>query len=112
MAGLFRTIAGAPRGQRRSAAGRPAAETPTAETAKPPAAAGSAENEATALDRAEKLLHAYELTEAMIADAAGLQHCIDKLVRAYRVRGHMAADLDPLGLPRPSRPNSTPSISA
>ena len=86
----------------------PPAETPTAETAKPPAAAGSAENEATALDRAEKLLHAYELTEAMIADAAGLQHCIDKLVRAYRVRGHMAADLDPLGLPRPSPPELDP----
>ncbi len=35
--------------------------------------------------------------------AAGIQHCVDKLVRAYRVRGHMVARIDPLELvPRKS----------
>jgi 2-oxoglutarate dehydrogenase E1 component len=33
-------------------------------------------------------------------DAAGLQGRVDKLVREYRVRGHMIAQFDPLGLPR------------
>ena len=39
---------------------------------------------------------------------AALQDRIDKLVRAYRVRGHMAADLDPLGIPRASPPELEP----
>ena len=34
------------------------------------------------------------------SDVAGLQDRVDKLVRSYRVRGHMIARLDPLGLPR------------
>ena len=34
------------------------------------------------------------------ADAVALQDRIDQMVRAYRVRGHMRAQLDPLGLPR------------
>jgi 2-oxoglutarate dehydrogenase E1 component len=34
-------------------------------------------------------------------DAAVLQDRVDQLVRAYRVRGHMVALIDPLGLPRP-----------
>ncbi|HEX8550092.1 MAG TPA: 2-oxoglutarate dehydrogenase E1 component [Abditibacteriaceae bacterium] len=34
------------------------------------------------------------------ANAAALQDRVDQLVRAYRVRGHMGARLDPLGLPR------------
>ena len=33
---------------------------------------------------------------------AVLQDRVDKMVRAHRVRGHMIAQLDPLGLPRPS----------
>src|SRR5262249_36149582 len=33
---------------------------------------------------------------------AVLQDRLDQLVRAYRVRGHMVAGLDPLGMPRPS----------
>ncbi len=33
--------------------------------------------------------------------AEALQDRLDQLVRAYRVRGHMAAQLDPLGRPRP-----------
>ncbi|MEY2936529.1 MAG: 2-oxoglutarate dehydrogenase component [Pseudomonadota bacterium] len=32
---------------------------------------------------------------------AALQDRVDQLVRAYRVRGHMIAKVDPLGLPRP-----------
>jgi 2-oxoglutarate dehydrogenase E1 component len=35
---------------------------------------------------------------------ANLQDRVDQLIRAYRVRGHMIADLDPLGLPRPVPP--------
>lgn len=34
------------------------------------------------------------------ANAASLQDRVDQLIRAYRVRGHMAAVLNPLGLPR------------
>ncbi len=41
-------------------------------------------------------------------EAAALQDRTDKLVRAYRVRGHMIAHLDPLGLPRPSPPELEP----
>ncbi len=33
-------------------------------------------------------------------DSAGLQHRVDKLVRAYRVRGHVVARVDPLDLTR------------
>jgi 2-oxoglutarate dehydrogenase E1 component len=34
------------------------------------------------------------------SDAAYLQDRVDQMVRAYRVRGHMIAQIDPLGLPR------------
>jgi 2-oxoglutarate dehydrogenase E1 component len=34
-------------------------------------------------------------------DVALLQDRVDQLIRAYRVRGHMIAQIDPLGLPRP-----------
>ncbi|MEZ4464611.1 MAG: hypothetical protein R3F43_08945 [bacterium] len=37
-------------------------------------------------------------------DVAALQDRLDQLVRAYRVRGHMLADLDPLGLTRGPSP--------
>ena len=37
-------------------------------------------------------------------ELADLQDRVDQLVRAYRVRGHLLADLDPLGLPRPEQP--------
>jgi 2-oxoglutarate dehydrogenase E1 component len=33
-----------------------------------------------------------------------LQDRVDQLIRAYRVRGHMIANLDPLGIPRPGQP--------
>ncbi len=41
---------------------------------------------------------------------AVLQDRVDKMVRAHRVRGHMIARLDPLGLPRPSPPEIDPSF--
>jgi 2-oxoglutarate dehydrogenase E1 component len=34
-------------------------------------------------------------------EAKALQDRVTQLIRAYRVRGHMAAKLDPLGIPRP-----------
>ena len=37
---------------------------------------------------------------------AVLQDRVDQLVRAYRVRGHLVAQIDPLGLPRPDCRNS------
>jgi 2-oxoglutarate dehydrogenase E1 component len=38
------------------------------------------------------------------ADVAARQDRVDQLVRAYRVRGHLVARLDPLGLPRAPHP--------
>jgi 2-oxoglutarate dehydrogenase E1 component len=35
---------------------------------------------------------------------ATLQHRVDEMVRNYRVRGHMIAAIDPLGIPRPQVP--------
>ncbi|MCA9244959.1 MAG: 2-oxoglutarate dehydrogenase E1 component [Phycisphaerales bacterium] len=42
--------------------------------------------------------------------AEALQDRLDQLVRAYRVRGHMAALLDPLGRPRPEPLELAPSF--
>ena len=39
-----------------------------------------------------------------------LQERLDQLVRAYRVRGHMVAQLDPLGFPRSGHPELEPSF--
>lgn len=41
-------------------------------------------------------------------DIAARQDRVDQLVRAYRVRGHMIADLDPLGLQRELHPELNP----
>src|SRR5215467_10780262 len=38
------------------------------------------------------------------ANSAILQERVDQLIRNYRVRGHMAAQLDPLGIPRATPP--------
>src|SRR3954452_5643680 len=38
------------------------------------------------------------------ATTAVLQERVDQLIRNYRVRGHMAAQLDPLGMPRVKPP--------
>ena len=37
-----------------------------------------------------------------------IQDRVNNLVREYRVRGHLIADLDPLGFQRPDRPNLSP----
>ncbi len=41
-------------------------------------------------------------------EMAVMQDRVDQLVRAYRVRGHMIARVDPLGIPRPPRPELEP----
>ncbi|HVJ20120.1 MAG TPA: 2-oxoglutarate dehydrogenase E1 component [Polyangiaceae bacterium] len=45
-----------------------------------------------------------------VSEAAVRQDLVDALVRAYRVRGHMVAKIDPLGLPRPSQPELDPEF--
>jgi 2-oxoglutarate dehydrogenase E1 component len=44
-----------------------------------------------------------------VSEAAVKQERLAQLVRAYRERGHLAARLDPLGLPRPEVPELEPS---
>ncbi|TWU04244.1 2-oxoglutarate dehydrogenase E1 component [Stieleria varia] len=39
-----------------------------------------------------------------------MQHRINQLVREYRVRGHLVAKLDPLGLARPDSPELNPTL--
>ncbi len=41
---------------------------------------------------------------------AELQDRVDQLIRAYRVRGHLVAQIDPLGLPRPELPELDPKF--
>lgn len=41
--------------------------------------------------------------------AARAQEAVDLLIRNYRVRGHMIAKVDPLGMPRPPQPELDPS---
>lgn len=43
-------------------------------------------------------------------ETANLQDRIDQLIRAYRVRGHLVAHLDPLGIPRPPQIELDPSF--
>ncbi|MEB2310721.1 MAG: 2-oxoglutarate dehydrogenase E1 component [Sorangiineae bacterium] len=47
---------------------------------------------------------------AGVSDAAVRQDRVDQLIRAYRVRGHMVARIDPLGLPRPAQPELDPGF--
>ena len=47
---------------------------------------------------------AYTNGKAGNGDLAARQDKVDQLVRAYRVRGHMLADLDPLGMPKRVHP--------
>lgn len=44
------------------------------------------------------------------AEMAVRQLRVDQMVRAFRVRGHLAAQLDPLGLPRPLVPELDPEF--
>ncbi|MDA8744463.1 2-oxoglutarate dehydrogenase E1 component [Rubripirellula amarantea] len=39
-----------------------------------------------------------------------IQDRVNNLVREYRVRGHLTANLDPLGFPRPDSPNLSPEV--
>lgn len=43
------------------------------------------------------------------AELAALQHRVTQLIRNYRVRGHIVAQVDPLGMPRPQPPELNPS---
>ena len=43
-------------------------------------------------------------------DMLVLQDRVDQLVRSFRVRGHLVADLDPLGAPRPAQPELDPAF--
>ncbi|MBK7495047.1 MAG: 2-oxoglutarate dehydrogenase E1 component [Candidatus Omnitrophica bacterium] len=43
------------------------------------------------------------------AEVATLQHRVDQLIRNYRVRGHIIARIEPLGMPRPNPPELDPA---
>ncbi len=43
-----------------------------------------------------------------LPDLVTRQHCVDQLVRNYRVRGHIIARTNPLNLPRPTPPELDP----
>lgn len=43
-------------------------------------------------------------------EVAFFQERVDQLVRAYRIRGHMIADIDPLGMPREPQPELEPEF--
>src|SRR5262249_22309937 len=45
-----------------------------------------------------------------VSDVAVRQDQVDALLRAYRVRGHMIAKVDPLGLPRPLQAELDPEF--
>jgi 2-oxoglutarate dehydrogenase E1 component len=45
-----------------------------------------------------------------VSDMAVRQDRVDALIRAYRVRGHMIAKIDPLGLPRPNQAELDPEF--
>ncbi len=45
-----------------------------------------------------------------VSDDVRRQDRVDQLVRAFRVRGHLIAKLDPLGLPRPAQPELRPEF--
>ena len=49
-------------------------------------------------------------TDARSIEAAMRQDRVDQLVRSYRVRGHMIARIDPLGLPRPQQKELDPEF--
>jgi len=46
---------------------------------------------------------------ASVQASADFQERVDRLVHSFRVRGHMLAQLDPLGLPRPDQPELDPA---
>jgi 2-oxoglutarate dehydrogenase E1 component len=64
----------------------------------PPGAAPSADG--APFDRRDR---------STVHHAAALQDRVDQLIRAYRVWGHMVAQVDPLGIPRPEMPELDPA---
>ncbi len=42
--------------------------------------------------------------------SAAVESRVEQLIRAYRVRGHMIAQIDPLGMPRPQPPELDPAF--
>jgi 2-oxoglutarate dehydrogenase E1 component len=50
------------------------------------------------------------LAASGVPEVAVRQDAVDALIRAYRVRGHMIARIDPLGLPRPNWPELDPAF--
>jgi 2-oxoglutarate dehydrogenase E1 component len=48
------------------------------------------------------------LADVRELEMALLQDRLDQLIRAYRVRGHLVANIDPLGMPRPHLPELDP----
>lgn len=49
-----------------------------------------------------------EHASRLLSEEVVLQDRVDQLIRAYRVRGHLIARLDPLGLPRDPQPELEP----
>ena len=47
-------------------------------------------------------------TNSVVHDAVELQDRVDQLVRGYRVRGHLEAKIDPLGMPRATNSELNP----
>jgi len=47
--------------------------------------------------------------EAVEEETTSLQDRVDQLIRAYRICGHLIAQIDPLGLPRPVPPELDPA---
>jgi 2-oxoglutarate dehydrogenase E1 component len=47
--------------------------------------------------------------EAVEEESTNLQDRVDQLIRAYRICGHLIAQIDPLGLPRPVPPELDPA---
>ncbi|HEX3999878.1 MAG TPA: 2-oxoglutarate dehydrogenase E1 component [Pirellulales bacterium] len=75
--------------------------------ASPPVAVRAA-GAATALSKPSGGLPGTPLAASAPDDVAILQDRVDQLIRAYRVRGHMVANIDPLGRPRPELPELDP----
>jgi 2-oxoglutarate dehydrogenase E1 component len=55
-------------------------------------------------------VHATGSANGQVAQAYALQDRVDQVVRAYRVSGHLAADIDPLRRPRPAVPHLDPGF--
>ncbi len=79
-----------------------------APTAAPPAAQDAQPASVETAASAEVERSPVVADEAEAIEVALLQDRVDQLVRAYRVRGHLVAQVDPLGLPRPELPELDP----